>query len=147
MRPNEILIPLKFYFIMIQIILIIVISYTKEANINSQLAVSKNDSTVTFSNQDKKLTNLITAAYVLNGVELLVLFSSITIFLNQITSFQIIFHFIADLCLCWFIWQTWISDKFWIIFVIGCIIPIALELIGVYTSLKRKLIKGQEFFY
>lgn len=147
MRPNEILIPLKFYFIMIQLILIIVISYTKEANINAQLALYKNDSSVTYLNEDKKLSNLITAAFVLNGVELLILFSSITIFLNQLTSFQIIFHFIADLCLCWFIWQTWISDKFWIIFALGCIIPIILETIGLYSSLKRKLIKGQEFFY
>lgn len=148
MKANDILIPVKFFLLMTQIILTIVADYTKSNNINSQIDYYKSTILIDFNIELNSLNKLIIAFYVLQIIELVSMFLSFTIFLHKVTAVSIILHGVADLCLCWFIWQYWISEKFIIILIIGSIIPLALELLGILTVVKyRKINQDYKFFY
>mmetsp|Transcript_36541 Transcript_36541/g.37937 ORF Transcript_36541/g.37937 Transcript_36541/m.37937 type:complete len:146 (+) Transcript_36541:5-442(+) len=140
MKPHEILVPMKFYVLMTQFILTIVVYYTKESNVSEQIEHYKTVEELVFEDEENYLNNLLIASYAFMSFELLTLLLSLTIFLNRIICFQIVFHAIADLCLCWFIWQSWISEKFWIVLTLGCIVPVLLEIIGMFYSIRKKQI-------
>lgn len=147
MRAHQILIPMKFYSIIIQLILTIVVCYTKSANINAQIEKFKDEQELDYDSENSSLNKLIIASFVLLSVELIMLFMSYTIFLNKANTFQIIFHTIADLCLSWFIWKIWISEKYWVVFSVGVIIPFIMEVWSLLTTFKRKIVVGHEYFY
>ena len=80
MKPNEIIIPIKFYTLMIQFILTIVVQYTFSSNVDKYILVNSNEQDLTFDNVKAKINNQVIVAYVLQSVELLSLISSQTIF-------------------------------------------------------------------
>jgi len=148
MKPTKILLPINFYTIITQIILTIVVDYTKESNIEKQLEYYKNEVDIDYTTEMNKLNRLIVASYILLSLELISMFVSWTIFINKLTVFKIILHLISDLCLCWFIWQSWISEKFWIVFTLGCICCLILEFFGLINArFLRRIDKEHKYFY
>jgi len=147
-NAKDILIPLKFFLIMAQFILTIVVDYTKLNNINSQIDYYSASQVLNQLSLTQQMNHLILALYILQCIELLLMFISYTMFMHKLTSLSIIFHGIANLCLCWFIWQFWIMDKFWIILTIGGIIPVAIEIITYLYIMKfRKINLDYKYFY
>lgn len=147
-NAKDILIPIKFFLLMSQFILTIVVDYTKLNNINSEIEYYSSSQVLDQASLTQKMNSLILALYILQCVELLSMFMSYTMFMHKLTSLSIILHGVADLCLCWFIWQFWIMDKFWIILTIGGIIPVALEVISFLYIMKfRKINLDYKYFY
>ena len=66
MKPNEIIIPIKFYTLMIQFILTIVVQYTFSSNVDKYILVNSNEQDLTFDNVKAKINNQVIVAYFLH---------------------------------------------------------------------------------
>lgn len=148
MKAANILIPIKFFLIMIQFILSIVADHTKGNNINSKIEFFKQSELIDYDLENAHLVRIFIVFYVFQSVNLVITLSSYTMFYNKLNFLSIIFLFVSNLCLAWFIWQSWISDKLIISLIIGSILPFVLECL---TILHIVIIKRHntefKFFY
>lgn len=161
-KVHEILIPVKFSTLILQVILSIVVAFTKVKSFLNYI------SQITYMQESPqarlllllfipqlihrnyiyfikllpiRITVCLIVLYVTQAVELIIIFTGMTIFLNKLsiirkiiikTNIEIFFHSIGVLLLAWFIWQQWIYTGIWMIWGIGGFIPMFFELCGIF---------------
>ena len=135
---EDVLIPARFICYILQVLLTITIGFAKDDFINSQ----------NYGNEDiNKYKNrfwaLLSIFYFLELIEFFILLSGYTLFINLLSLIQIFFHSVTVLVLNWFYRDVWGSDKIYIPFILGGIIPGLLEIFNliILSSSHRKITK------
>ena len=148
MKAEEIIIPIKFYMYIIQLILSTVAHYTINNNINSEIIYYKEKETILeYNNEYNYYNNIFVTIYVIQTIIIITIISSINLFFNKLSLLSIVLSLYSNLCLCWFIWQKWIANKILISLIIGNVLPLILEIIGIlYIIYKKKGRKNYKFF-
>lgn len=128
---HNILNPCKFSLFIIQVILTINVAFTKDDNIYSQISYMSNSNSIEYINSYNSIVICLLLFYIFQIIEVIFIFIGESIFLNKINLLIIFFHAINIALLSSFILESKESNYLWKLLVIGSIIPVLLEVIGI----------------
>ena len=125
---QDVLIPARFICYILQVLLTISIGLGYKDFINSAIYATKDNNTKFQKDLETRFWALLSIFYLIELVEFIIFLSGYTLFINLLSLIQIFFHSITVLILNWFYRDAWESDKIYIPFILGGIIPGLLEI-------------------
>ncbi len=132
---EDILIPIRFLLLMLQIIITSTFIKTHDDHINARIFSNRlND----LDRDKEKLIFfiLLTIFYICEIFELIMLFVGVTLFRNKLSFILIFFHSVCILYLNWFTHEVYESRLIYIPLILGGLIPAILELLFLFSMSK-----------
>ena len=142
-KAQDILIPSRFLIFILQVLLTITAGISRKDNILAGIDSNLTENSQEYSDANKEFLVALILFYVFEAIEMGIMLSGLTLFNNKLSIVQIFFHSVCVLLLCWFNHEQWEYWSMWTEWVIGGIVPVLLEVIGLMsiTMVYRKVAK------
>ncbi|CAG9335417.1 unnamed protein product [Blepharisma stoltei] len=135
-KLNESIMPAKFLAVICQVVMNITILYTHKQNVYSSFDYPISDSDSDFEEADRSLLACAVISLLLLGVEILVLFSGLSLFYDHANIVEIVLHCLGVIITCWFILDDWRYSGLWGIWAFTVLIPFIIE-VGIVINSKQ----------
>ena len=124
---QDVLIPARFICYILQVLLTISMGFGYEDFILSAIYATEDNVTNIKKDLTTKYWAFLSIFYLIELIEFCILLTGYTLFINLLSLIQIFFHSVTVLVLNWFYRDAWESNKIYIPFILGGIIPGLLE--------------------
>jgi hypothetical protein len=119
------LIPTRFLTTVGHLIALLMIFYTKDANVRAGIRVEF--STAEYDDAQSSLDAALWMSVICFAIELLGIFGGFSLFMPALCTFDIGAHFCGAVFCCWFILESWHYESMWYIFLCFSLLPALAE--------------------
>ena len=127
------LLPLKFIFLMLHLIMQCVALYARSDNIYAGLALGTSSTSSSYKSANSEIQGALISAIVFSSIELILLLVGLTIISHQHNLFHTIQHGVGFQLCVWYVFENWSYSSYWALWTLFCLIPFLMELLTSIT--------------